>query len=205
MQNALDHKFIYINFQSWRDEDDKNDESSGPSWFRGHRWVRNPKSNGFRPHDFYFGNFRSRGTLLHSFSLSYQQIIVLFSTSIFRIHIFLMQSAYVINISVTRNILAGYDTCIMHKVNLIEFCCFLFREQVDLSFAQVMKMNRKRCFAMLSVGNRHFIGLLILMIFVGEITDVLIQKVPDVGVMRQMMRMKHPHRRRYLWHGRHLD
>uniref|UniRef100_A0A0E0I0E5 J domain-containing protein n=1 Tax=Oryza nivara TaxID=4536 RepID=A0A0E0I0E5_ORYNI len=48
-------------FQSWRDEDDKNDESSGPSWFRGHRWVRNPKSNGFRPHDFYFGNFRSRG------------------------------------------------------------------------------------------------------------------------------------------------
>lgn len=76
---------------------------------------------------------------------------------------------------------------------------------VDLSFAQVMKMNRKRCFAMLSVGNRHFIGLLILMIFVREITDVLIQKVPDVGVMRQMMRMKHPHRRRYLWHGRHLD
>uniref|UniRef100_A0A0E0DWI5 J domain-containing protein n=1 Tax=Oryza meridionalis TaxID=40149 RepID=A0A0E0DWI5_9ORYZ len=48
-------------FQSWRDEDDKNDESSGPSWFRGHRWVRNPKNNGFRPHDFYFGNFRSRG------------------------------------------------------------------------------------------------------------------------------------------------
>ncbi|KAL5196853.1 hypothetical protein ABZP36_000365 [Zizania latifolia] len=48
-------------FQSWRDEDSKNDESSGPSWFRGHRWVRNPKTNGFHPHDFYYGNFRSRG------------------------------------------------------------------------------------------------------------------------------------------------
>ncbi|KAG8080620.1 hypothetical protein GUJ93_ZPchr0007g3436 [Zizania palustris] len=45
-------------FQSWRDEDAKNDESSGPSWFRGHRWVRNPKTNGFHPHDFYRGNFR---------------------------------------------------------------------------------------------------------------------------------------------------
>ncbi|XP_006657680.3 uncharacterized protein LOC102703984 isoform X2 [Oryza brachyantha] len=49
-------------FQCWRDEDDKNDKSSGPSWFRGHRWVRNPKStSGFRPHDFYYGNFKSRG------------------------------------------------------------------------------------------------------------------------------------------------
>ncbi|KAL6912081.1 hypothetical protein ACP4OV_000886 [Aristida adscensionis] len=48
-------------FQSWRDEDEKTDESSGPSWFRGHRWVRNSTNSGFRPHDFYYGNFRSRG------------------------------------------------------------------------------------------------------------------------------------------------
>uniref|UniRef100_A0A0D9WYN9 Uncharacterized protein n=1 Tax=Leersia perrieri TaxID=77586 RepID=A0A0D9WYN9_9ORYZ len=102
-------------FQSWRDEDDKNDESSGPSWFRGHRWV-------------------------------------------------------------------------------------------DLNFAQAMRMNQKQSFAMLFVGTRHFLGLLTLMIFIGEISDilVLIQKVSDVGVMRLMMRMKHPCRERYLWHGRHL-
>ncbi|CAL5086805.1 unnamed protein product [Urochloa decumbens] len=48
-------------FQSWRDEEEKTDASSGPSWFRGHRWVRNSNNNGFRTHDFYFGNFRSRG------------------------------------------------------------------------------------------------------------------------------------------------
>lgn len=48
-------------FQSWRDEDEKNDASSGPSWFRGHRWVRNSNNNGSRTHDFYSGNFRSKG------------------------------------------------------------------------------------------------------------------------------------------------
>ncbi|CAN6168032.1 unnamed protein product [Urochloa humidicola] len=48
-------------FQSWRDEEEKTDASSGPSWFRGHRWVRNSNNNGFRTHDFYYGNFRSRG------------------------------------------------------------------------------------------------------------------------------------------------
>ncbi|KAL6611287.1 hypothetical protein ACP70R_023104 [Stipagrostis hirtigluma subsp. patula] len=48
-------------FQSWREEDEKTDASSGPSWFRGHRWVRNSTNSGFRSHDFYYGNFRSRG------------------------------------------------------------------------------------------------------------------------------------------------
>uniref|UniRef100_A0A0A8YFT2 J domain-containing protein n=1 Tax=Arundo donax TaxID=35708 RepID=A0A0A8YFT2_ARUDO len=48
-------------FQSWRDEDEKTDSSSGPSWFRGHRWVKNSNNSGFHPHDFYYGNFRSRG------------------------------------------------------------------------------------------------------------------------------------------------
>ncbi|KAJ1290848.1 hypothetical protein BS78_02G274300 [Paspalum vaginatum] len=48
-------------FQCWRDEDEKNDASTGPSWFRGHRWVRNSNNSGFCTHDFYYGNFRSRG------------------------------------------------------------------------------------------------------------------------------------------------
>ncbi|NP_001167789.1 uncharacterized protein LOC100381482 [Zea mays] len=48
-------------FQSWRDEDEKNAASAGPSWFRGHRWVRNSSNNGFRTHDFYYGNFKSKG------------------------------------------------------------------------------------------------------------------------------------------------
>ncbi|GJN32259.1 hypothetical protein PR202_gb20750 [Eleusine coracana subsp. coracana] len=29
--------------KSWREEDDKADASSGPSWFRGHRWWRNSR------------------------------------------------------------------------------------------------------------------------------------------------------------------
>ncbi|KAK3124971.1 hypothetical protein QOZ80_7BG0598000 [Eleusine coracana subsp. coracana] len=54
-------EYVEYLFQSWREEDDKADASSGPSWFRGHRWVRNSSNNGFRPHDFYYGNFRSKG------------------------------------------------------------------------------------------------------------------------------------------------
>jgi hypothetical protein len=56
---------IYINIQTWRDEDEKKDASSGPSWFRGHRWVRDSKPNGFRTHEFYYDNFKSKGTLLY--------------------------------------------------------------------------------------------------------------------------------------------
>ncbi|KAM0891366.1 hypothetical protein ACQ4PT_026442 [Festuca glaucescens] len=49
-------------FDTWRDEDEKKDASSGPSWFRGHRWVRDSKPNGFRTHEFYYDNFKSKGT-----------------------------------------------------------------------------------------------------------------------------------------------
>jgi hypothetical protein len=60
---------FYIDFgvQSRR-EDEKADASSGPSWFRGHRWVKNSNNNGFRPHDFYYGNFRSKGTIQYFLS-----------------------------------------------------------------------------------------------------------------------------------------
>uniref|UniRef100_A0A452Z2K3 J domain-containing protein n=1 Tax=Aegilops tauschii subsp. strangulata TaxID=200361 RepID=A0A452Z2K3_AEGTS len=47
--------------QSWRDEDEKKDASSGPSWFRGHRWVRDSRNNGFRSHEFYYDTVKSRG------------------------------------------------------------------------------------------------------------------------------------------------
>ena len=65
IQNVLFHLYFYIflDVQSWRDEDEKNDASSGPSWFRGHRWVRNSNNNGFRTHDFYSGNFGSKGSI----------------------------------------------------------------------------------------------------------------------------------------------
>ncbi|VAH07207.1 unnamed protein product [Triticum turgidum subsp. durum] len=119
-------------FNSWRDEDEKKDASSGPSWFRGHRWVRDSRNNGFRPHEFFYDTVKSRG---------------------------------------------------------------------DLSFAQaMMMMNQRLFFAMLFVGtSTHIIGLLNLMIFQGGIQDVLIQKVPDTGVMKQTMRAKYPPRQRYLW------
>ncbi|KAM3403975.1 hypothetical protein ACQJBY_007214 [Aegilops geniculata] len=48
-------------FNSWRDEDEKKDASSGPSWFRGHRWVRDSRNNGFRSHEFYYDTVKSRG------------------------------------------------------------------------------------------------------------------------------------------------
>jgi hypothetical protein len=64
--------FIFLCFldvQSWRDEAEKTDASSEPSWFRGHRWVRNSNNNGFHTHDFYYGNFRSRGPALFCFPM----------------------------------------------------------------------------------------------------------------------------------------
>ena len=61
--------YFFLDVQSWRDEEERTDASSGPSWFRGHRWVRNSNNNGFRTHDFYYGNFRSRGPVLFCFPI----------------------------------------------------------------------------------------------------------------------------------------
>ena len=71
IQNVLIHLYFYIflDVQSWRDEDEKNDASSGLSWFRGHRWVSNSNNNGFRTHDFYSGNFRSKGSIPFPFPI----------------------------------------------------------------------------------------------------------------------------------------
>ena len=100
----------------------------------------------------------------------------------------------------------GYSILVRPVLNLIKFGCFLFG-QGDLSFAQaMMMMNQRLFFAMLFVGtSTHIIGLLNLMIFQGGIQDVLIQKVPDTGVMKQTMRAKYPPRQRYLWRVRLLD
>lgn len=74
------------------------------------------------------------------------------------------------------------------------------RGQGELSFAQVMMMNQRPSFVMLFVGtSRHIIGPSSLMIFKGGIPDVLIQKGPDTGVMKQTTKMKYPPRQRYLW------
>lgn len=107
----------------------------------------------------------------------------------------------VTSISVTRNILAR-----LLLLNFIKFVCFLF-EQGDLSFAQVMMMMNQRLFSamLFVVTSTHIIGLLNLMIFKGGIQNVLIQKVLDTGVMKQMMRVKYLPRLRYLWHVRLLD
>lgn len=61
--------YFFLDVQSWRDEEERTDASSGPSWFRGHRWVRNSNNNGFRTHDFYYENFKSRGPVLLCFPI----------------------------------------------------------------------------------------------------------------------------------------
>ncbi|OAY83120.1 uncharacterized protein LOC109715837 [Ananas comosus] len=42
-------------FQSWRDEEEHN-ESHGPSWFRGHYWVRGTNKNGLHSNKGNYGN-----------------------------------------------------------------------------------------------------------------------------------------------------
>ena len=95
---------------------------------------------------------------------------------------------------------------IMVSVHM-SFFTILSKAGGDLSFAQaMMMMNQRLFFAMLFVGtSTHIIGLLNLMIFQGGIRDVLIQKVPDTGVMKQTTRAKYPPRQRYLWRVRLLD
>ncbi|XP_072989252.1 uncharacterized protein [Typha latifolia] len=45
-------------FQSWRDEEQNT--LHGPSWFRGHCWVRETKKNGFDSWESHSGNYRNK-------------------------------------------------------------------------------------------------------------------------------------------------
>jgi hypothetical protein len=63
---------FYIDFgvQS-RCEDEKADASSGPSWFRGHRWVKNSNNNGF-VHMIFIMEISEAKVQYNTFSVFYQ-------------------------------------------------------------------------------------------------------------------------------------
>lgn len=84
---------------------------------------------------------------------------------------------------------------------------FLVWQQEDLNFARVMRMrmNQRFCFVMLFETSTHIIGLFPPIIFNGGTPDVLAQKNPENGVLKQTMRMKYPLHQRYLWHGKLWD
>ncbi|XP_072963771.1 uncharacterized protein [Typha angustifolia] len=47
-------------FQSWRDEEERSTSNGGPSWFRGHHWVRGTKRNGFHSQGPKWSNFNNK-------------------------------------------------------------------------------------------------------------------------------------------------